>query len=63
MRINRIILLALGAVLLVSATLTGSRSAARAYELNPCDPAPSQIRICRIEHGTFDFVTCRCVLP
>jgi len=62
MRISRLILLALAAVLLVSASFMGSRSA-RASELNPCDPTPSQIRICRIEHGTFDFVNCRCVLP
>jgi hypothetical protein len=32
-------------------------------ELFPCDPAPSQIRICQIRGGTFNYVTCRCDFP
>jgi hypothetical protein len=32
-------------------------------ELFPCDPTPSQVRICQIHGGTFNYATCRCEFP
>jgi len=32
-------------------------------ELFPCDPQPSQVRICMIQGGTFNYATCRCEFP
>jgi hypothetical protein len=63
MRINRIILLLLLAlVLLVSASLTGSTSTVRASD-NGCDPTFQILRLCKLRGGTFDTGCCCCVLP
>jgi len=64
MRINRTILIGLASLLLIAASF-GSRATARQSddELFPCDPTPSQVRICLIRGGTFNFATCRCEFP
>jgi len=64
MRSKRIIVLALAAFLLLAASLTESRATAQQDdELFPCDPTPSQVRICQLHGGTFDYAKCRCVFP
>jgi len=57
MRINRVILLLLALVLLVSASLTGSTSTVRASD-NGCDPTFQIHRLCKLRGGTFDTGCC-----
>ncbi|MEW6731469.1 MAG: hypothetical protein AB1489_09055 [Acidobacteriota bacterium] len=64
MKRERILMVVLAAMLLVAASLTGSKATTQQEdEPFPCDPAPSQVRICQLRGGTFDYVTCRCVFP
>ena len=64
MKKRLMLMLVLMALLTIGAPV-GAVHKARALDGDglPCDPTPSQFRICQIRGGTFNFVTCRCEFP
>ena len=62
---KRLILMVVLIALLTLEAPLGADHKARATGQDdfPCDPTPSQVRICQIRGGTFNYVTCRCEFP
>jgi hypothetical protein len=59
---NRLLgLAALAALLLLAAPAPSPAPPTRGGL--PCDPSPTQVRICRLHGGTFNYATCQCDFP
>lgn len=65
MKNRLLLLLTLLTLVLVGLAAPAFNQATVAYadELYPCDPSPTMVRICELQGGTFNYVTCQCEYP